>query len=65
MAARVHSIAIALIAADASRIAVFQEPKTDWICSLLAIMRIGASYLPLDTSIPLRISVGCEKGVFM
>lgn len=56
MAARFNSIAIALLAADAkigSRIAVFQEPKADWICSLLAVMRIGAIYLPLDSGIPL------------
>jgi hybrid polyketide synthase/nonribosomal peptide synthetase ACE1 len=29
-------------------VAVFQEPTVDWICSMLAIMRIGAIYVPLD-----------------
>lgn len=27
---------------------VFQMPSADWICSLLAIHRVGAVYLPLD-----------------
>ena len=33
---------------------VFQMPSADWICSLLAIHRVGAVYLPLDlqNSIP-------------
>ncbi|KAK4201201.1 Nonribosomal peptide synthetase 14 [Triangularia verruculosa] len=30
-------------------IGVFQEPAADWISSLLAIFRVGATYLPLDT----------------
>lgn len=34
----------------ASAICVFQEPSVDWICSALAIMRIGCAYVPLDTS---------------
>lgn len=35
-------------------VAVFQEPTCDWICSLLAILRIGAIYVPLDlrTTLP-------------
>lgn len=35
-------------------VGVFQMPSADWICSLLAIHRIGAIYLPLDlrNSIP-------------
>ena len=34
------------------RIAVLQEPTPDWIASLLAIMRIGAIYIPLDQGNP-------------
>ncbi|KAI0539815.1 hypothetical protein GGR58DRAFT_523962 [Xylaria digitata] len=30
------------------RIAVFQMPSVYWICSMLAIMRCGATYIPLD-----------------
>ncbi|EEP78969.1 hypothetical protein UREG_03815 [Uncinocarpus reesii 1704] len=35
-----------------SRLAVFQAPTTDWVCSLLAIWRIGSVYVPLDPNIP-------------
>lgn len=31
-----------------TRVAVFQVPSVDWICSMLAIMRVGAIYVPLD-----------------
>ncbi|KAF7587612.1 hypothetical protein BBP40_006993 [Aspergillus hancockii] len=30
-------------------VGVFQEPSVDWICSLLAILRLGCTYLPLDS----------------
>lgn len=56
MAVRVNSIATTLSTAGielGSRVAVLQEPKSDWVCSLLAIMRIGAVYLPLDLGTPL------------
>ncbi|GME22836.1 hypothetical protein DL768_008056 [Neofusicoccum parvum] len=53
MIPRIHSIANALletgVTADSrARVAVFQVPSVDWICSMLAIMRIGAAYVPLD-----------------
>lgn len=61
MAVRVNSIATTLSTAGiepGSIIAVLQEPKSDWICSLFAIMRIGAVYLPLDLGTPLsRLAV--------
>ena len=56
MAGRVNAIATALVAAqaaDGARVAVFQEPTSDWICSLLAIFRVGAIYVPLDLRTPL------------
>jgi hybrid polyketide synthase/nonribosomal peptide synthetase ACE1 len=28
--------------------AVYQEPTADWICSMLAIVRVGAIYVPLE-----------------
>ncbi|TKW52248.1 Polyketide synthase-nonribosomal peptide synthetase [Colletotrichum tanaceti] len=31
---------------------VYQEPSADWVCSMIAIMRIGAVYVPLDMAIP-------------
>ncbi|KAL2864256.1 uncharacterized protein BJX67DRAFT_383918 [Aspergillus lucknowensis] len=52
---RVDSIAAALLDAgmrEESRIAVFQEPSSYWLASLLAIWRAGATYVPLDTRIP-------------
>lgn len=51
MADRVNTIATALTQAGAgegSLVAVFQDPSADWICSMLAIFRIGATYIPLD-----------------
>ncbi|RYO89275.1 hypothetical protein DL766_000912 [Monosporascus sp. MC13-8B] len=37
-----------------ARLAVFQQPSISWIESLLAILKIGAVYSPLDPSIPLE-----------
>lgn len=36
-----------------SRVLVFQQPATDWVCSMLAIMRLGAVYVPLDLRNPM------------
>ena len=32
-------------------VGVFQAPGADWICSLLAIWRLGATYIPLDKKV--------------
>lgn len=56
MASRTNIIAAALVASGvckSSVVAVFQEPAADWICSLLAILSIGAIYVPLDPRLPL------------
>ena len=56
MAQRVDMIAATLLATncgEASRVAVFQEPTPDWICSMLAILKIGAVYIPLDLGTPI------------
>ncbi|KAH8899038.1 hypothetical protein GQ53DRAFT_836980 [Thozetella sp. PMI_491] len=48
-------IATMLHAADVgvgSTVAVLQEPSPAWVASLLAIMRLGAVYLPLDPGLP-------------
>lgn len=51
MAARANVISAALVDNEigtGSRVGVFQEPSTDWICSMVAILRLGATYVPLD-----------------
>jgi hybrid polyketide synthase/nonribosomal peptide synthetase ACE1 len=51
MGSRIEAIATALCGAGAGPdqvVAVFQDPTADWICSLLAILRVGATYVPLD-----------------
>ena len=34
-----------------TRVGVFQSPSADWICSIMAILRVGGSYVPLDKKI--------------
>lgn len=36
-----------------SRVLVYQQPSADWPCSMLAIMRLGAVYVPLDLRNPM------------
>ncbi|KAL8678456.1 MAG: hypothetical protein Q9186_005194 [Xanthomendoza sp. 1 TL-2023] len=46
-----------------SVVAVFQELGLEWICSLLAILKVGAVYLPLDVGTPLvRLAVIAADG---
>ncbi|KAI0172766.1 lovastatin nonaketide synthase [Hypoxylon sp. FL1284] len=56
MIRRIEAIAEALSKArvsPGSRVLVFQQAATDWICSMLAIMRIGGVYVPLDLRNPM------------
>jgi hybrid polyketide synthase/nonribosomal peptide synthetase ACE1 len=51
MSDRINTIATELVRAGVSEgtvVAVFQEPSADWTCSMLAIFRTGATYVPLD-----------------
>ncbi|KAL8689778.1 MAG: hypothetical protein Q9224_004564 [Gallowayella concinna] len=53
---RIESIGEALQTAGSgagSRVLVFQQATSDWVCSMLAIMRIGSVYVPLDLRSPL------------
>lgn len=36
-----------------SRVLVFQQASSDWVCSMLAIMRVGGVYVPLDLRNPM------------
>ncbi|KAJ5993159.1 hybrid NRPS/PKS enzyme [Penicillium sp. IBT 35674x] len=48
---KVEAISYSLLQANITPgkiIAVFQEPSAMWICSLLSIWRVGATYCPLD-----------------
>ncbi|KDN70032.1 putative polyketide synthase [Colletotrichum sublineola] len=38
-----------------SRVGVLLDPSSDWVCSILAILRLGATYVPLD------ITAGWER----
>lgn len=52
-----------------SRVVVFQKAASDWVCSMLAIMRIGAVYVPLDLRNPLArlasVAVDCEPSAVL
>lgn len=57
MISRIEAIAEALQkdagAGVGSRVLVFQQATADWPCSMLAIMRLGAVYVPLDLRNPI------------
>jgi hybrid polyketide synthase/nonribosomal peptide synthetase ACE1 len=56
MTNRIEAIAEALKTkgvGSGSRVPVFQQAASDWVCSMLAIMRVGAIYVPLDLRNPL------------
>ncbi|KAK4235121.1 hypothetical protein C8A03DRAFT_46686 [Achaetomium macrosporum] len=72
VAVRATAIAAQLLNAGirpGSRVAVLQEPTPDWVSSILAVMRVGAVYLPLDTGTPLaRLAVmvkDCEPSAVL
>ncbi|KAJ5156353.1 hypothetical protein N7492_009156 [Penicillium capsulatum] len=45
-----------------SRIGVFQSPSIDLICSLIALLRAGASYVPLEKKVGLdRLAAICSE----
>ncbi|KAL2864310.1 uncharacterized protein BJX67DRAFT_383970 [Aspergillus lucknowensis] len=47
-----------------SRVLVFEDATADWPCSMLAIMRLGAVYIPLDLRNPLSrladVATSCQ-----
>lgn len=51
----VNELAHALIelgVTDGSKVCVLQEPCMEWVCTLLAILRVGAVYVALDVQLP-------------
>ncbi|KAK2030524.1 PKS-NRPS hybrid [Colletotrichum zoysiae] len=56
MAERVKELSLSLIEHQThpigigSRVGVFLDSCMDWVCSLLAILRLGATYVPLDAT---------------
>ncbi|KAF7165740.1 hypothetical protein CNMCM6106_001816 [Aspergillus hiratsukae] len=67
MSARIHTVAAALAnqkLTPGAKVAVFQQPSVDWICSMLAILRVGAVYVPFDPRLSLprlqRIAQDCQ-----
>ncbi|KAK4065844.1 uncharacterized protein Triagg1_8396 [Trichoderma aggressivum f. europaeum] len=64
---RIHAIAETLQEAGVApglRVLVFQQATSDWPCSMLAIMRLGTIYVPLDLRNPLprlaAVAQDCE-----
>ena len=67
MTSRIEAIAEALqnSGIDAGkRVLVYQQATSDWPCSMLAIMRLGAVYVPLDLRNPIprlaAVAKDCE-----
>lgn len=72
MISRIEAISEALQGAGiaaGSRVLVFQKAASNWICSMLAIMRIGSVYVPLDLRNPLprlaSVAVDCEPSAIL
>ncbi|KAK5996028.1 Polyketide synthase-nonribosomal peptide synthetase phmA [Cladobotryum mycophilum] len=68
MAGRTNAIAATLISnglGQGSIIGVFQDPAIDFICTLLAILRIGAVFVPLESRLTIpRLASMVEDGRF-
>ena len=67
MTSRIEVIAEALQNAGVNagkRVLVYQQATSDWPCSMLAIMRLGAVYVPLDLRNPITrlaaVAKDCE-----
>ncbi|KAF6220917.1 hypothetical protein HO133_002597 [Letharia lupina] len=72
MTDRIEAIAEIMQKADiceGSRVLVFQDASVDWPCSMLAIMRLGGVYIPLDLRNPLPrladIAASCQPAVIL
>ncbi|KAI1385651.1 uncharacterized protein F4822DRAFT_432506 [Hypoxylon trugodes] len=56
-------------AGPGSRVLVFQQAASDWVCSMLAILWIGATYVPLDLRNPISrlatVAASCEPSAII
>ncbi|RAL08959.1 uncharacterized protein BO97DRAFT_397180 [Aspergillus homomorphus CBS 101889] len=54
---------------EGHRVLVFEDATADWPCSMLAIMRLGAVYVPLDLRNPLPrladVAANCEPAAIL
>ncbi|PSR79071.1 putative hybrid NRPS/PKS enzyme [Coniella lustricola] len=71
---RIEAIAEAMLAPEigvrqGDRVLVFQDASSDWPCSMLAIMRLGAVYVPLDLRNPLPrladVAASCQPAAVL
>jgi hybrid polyketide synthase/nonribosomal peptide synthetase ACE1 len=72
MTNRIEAIAEALEDSDVgsgSRVLVYQTASVNWPCSMLAIMRLGAIYVPLDLRNPMprlaAVARDCAPSAFL
>ncbi|KAL8721594.1 MAG: hypothetical protein Q9225_001758 [Loekoesia sp. 1 TL-2023] len=72
MIRRIQAIAEALENAGigtGSRVLVFEQAASDWVCSMLAIMRTGGVYVPLDLRNPMprlaAVAGDCEPSAIL
>lgn len=72
MIKRTEAIGEALQAAEVgkgSRVLVYQQAAADWVCSMLAVMRAGAVYVPMDIRNPLprlaAIAANCKPSAVL
>ncbi|GFF24011.1 nonribosomal peptide synthetase 14 [Aspergillus udagawae] len=67
MSVRVHAIAALLLShgvVPGWKVAVFQQPTIDWVCCMLAVLLIGAVYVPFDPKLSVprlqRVAQSCK-----
>ncbi|KAI1172035.1 putative hybrid NRPS/PKS enzyme [Nemania sp. FL0916] len=72
MSNRINAISNALQNAKigpGSRVLVFQQAASDWVCSMLAIMRVGGVYVPLDLRNPMPrlaiVAADCQPSAIL
>ncbi|CAK3945292.1 Polyketide synthase-nonribosomal peptide synthetase [Lecanosticta acicola] len=52
LSSAIASLCVRIVPYRSGRIAVLCEPQRDWVVSMLATFRIGATFVPLDSTLP-------------